>query len=127
MKGITPIIATIILLLITIGIASAAYTYIAGYWSGTASGVLELVDQFCNSEGNATIILRNVGTKNISISSISVVSIDGHVIIKDWSSETIQPQSTVTFTDDNTTCTMCSYRFIPPTGPAVQVTIRCEK
>ena len=137
MKGITPIIATIILLLITIGLASAAYTYIAGYWSGAASSVLELVDQYCNGSKDVGIALRNVGTSTIYVYDITVISVDGHKITHSWANNagpgatTIEPQSTVIFTDDIDSAApcsngICSYRFISRSGPAVQVTVPCK-
>lgn len=69
MKGISPIIATIIILLVTIAIAGAAYSYISVIWSGTTEGI-QRVDSSCLN-GNATITFKNIGTK--AIDSVTVM------------------------------------------------------
>ena len=65
-KGITPIVATVVLLLIAIAIAGAAYTYITGYWGGLTQRTLEVTSAQCTSTG-AVLNLRNSGTGNITI------------------------------------------------------------
>ena len=65
-KGITPIIATVVLLLIAIAIAGAAYTYITGYWGGLTQKALESTSASCTSTG-VVINVRNSGTGNITL------------------------------------------------------------
>ncbi|HLD78210.1 MAG TPA: archaellin/type IV pilin N-terminal domain-containing protein [archaeon] len=65
-KGITPIIATVVLLLIAVAIAGAAYTYITGYWGGLTQKTLESPSASCSTSG-VTLNLRNSGTGNITI------------------------------------------------------------
>ncbi|MBI4182033.1 MAG: hypothetical protein HY520_03645 [Candidatus Aenigmarchaeota archaeon] len=74
-KGITPIIATIIVLLIAIALAGAAYTWITGYWTGLTAGLIEVQSITCDLQafdsatqtaaadgGSVTIRFRNIGT-----------------------------------------------------------------
>ncbi len=70
MRGISPIIAIIIILLITIAIAGAAYAYISIIWGRTTEG-LQLVDSSC-SAGTATFRVRNIGTKTIQASAVTI-------------------------------------------------------
>ncbi len=65
-KGITPIIATVVLLLIAVAIAGAAYTYITGYWGGLTQKTLESPSATCTAAG-AVLNLRNSGSGNITI------------------------------------------------------------
>ena len=77
MKGITPIISIIILLLITIGLASAAWTYMSGYMSGLMSRVLDVSSSpSCIGGTQVTFIARNAGTNNIGAQSIQCMNMD---------------------------------------------------
>lgn len=60
-KGISPIIAVIILLLIVVAIAGSAYTYIVGYYSGLTANAIELTSVTC-SNGVVSMIVHNMGT-----------------------------------------------------------------
>lgn len=66
-KGITPIIAIIILLLIVVAIAGSAYTYIMGYYSGLTAKTVELTSVTCTA-GTVTMIVHNIGTDVIQSS-----------------------------------------------------------
>lgn len=66
-KGITPIIAIIVLLLIVVALAGLAYTYIFGIITGQIEGsfLVQPGGLYCEntSQGNKiTIIIRNTGT-----------------------------------------------------------------
>ena len=69
MKGISPIIGIIIILLITIAIAGAAYSYISTIWGRTTEGV-QMISSDCarinSTDSNATFLIRNIGTKAIT-------------------------------------------------------------
>jgi flagellin-like protein len=65
-KGITPVIAIIILLLIAVAIAGAAYTYILGYWGGLTSGAIEITDLACET-GGVRMFVHNIGTDPLNI------------------------------------------------------------
>jgi hypothetical protein len=70
MKGIAAIIATILMLMITIGLTGTAYLYISGFFGSRTSVVLSF-DQASNCNANAfTVYVRNDGTgvaNNINI------------------------------------------------------------
>jgi len=76
MKGITPIISIIILLLITIGLASAAWTYMSGYMSNLISRTLDVTPANCIGGTQVTFIVRNAGTNNIGSNSIQAMNMD---------------------------------------------------
>jgi flagellin-like protein len=67
MKAITPVIAIIILLLITVAVGGAAYTFLLGFYSPQTTHVLSLVDASC-SRGVAKMTFINGGTSSINIS-----------------------------------------------------------
>jgi flagellin-like protein len=76
MKGITPIISVIILLLITIGLASAAWTYMSGYMNSLTSRVLEISPASCIGGTQVTFLVRNAGTNNIGGDSIKAMNLN---------------------------------------------------
>src|SRR3989338_8469432 len=86
-KGITPIIATVVLLLVVIAIAGAAYTYITGFWGSLTSRVVQLQSVTCTSAG-VIINLRNVGNANVTITDGSDVSYAKSVIAGNASAST---------------------------------------
>ncbi len=73
MKGITPIIAIIVLLLITVALAGVAYSYLNSYMTGLTSKSIEVRDAFCVGSGTATVIIANVGTTAIATSEITIL------------------------------------------------------
>jgi len=60
MKAISTIIATILLVVITIGLVSTAYLFVGGVLKGTTTEVFEII-----SISNDRVIIRNRGTKTI--------------------------------------------------------------
>ena len=81
MKGITPIISIIILLLITVGLAAAAWTYMGNYFSSIVSKTIEIPTQKCVSGTIAMVIIHNMGTENINIATdIVVLKSDGNPV-----------------------------------------------
>ncbi|MBI2005166.1 MAG: hypothetical protein HYS80_00180 [Candidatus Aenigmarchaeota archaeon] len=78
MKGISTVIATILMLMITIALAGTAYLYISGAFTQQTQG-LELVDAYCNNRVNAVISVRNVGTTDISYDVDNCLAASGAV------------------------------------------------
>ncbi len=76
MKGISTIIASIILVVITIGLISVAYLYMSGLLTGTTGKNIQLNDAYCDlaSYNNYTIttMIKNIGTVNITTLSFYV-------------------------------------------------------
>ena len=71
-KGISTIIATIMLVVITIGLVSTAYLYFAGIVS--VGPVLSIASAYCNGTGTNRMIpvtLRNEGTSDLSVTAIT--------------------------------------------------------
>ena len=79
MKGITPIISIIILLLITIALAATAYSYLSGYLFGQMSSSFSIPNGgiFC-SDGRMTVMIRNDAVEgNLTNDDMTVTQIDG--------------------------------------------------
>ena len=90
MKAITPVIATIVLLLITVAIAGSAWNYISGYWSGTVDKQIEVTDAFCVGTNQAKVLVRNIGTGAVSTGDITVLNKTSGTDISDdvkWASD----------------------------------------
>ena len=73
MKGITPVIAIIILLLITVALAGATWNYLFMYWESIVGKQIEITDAFCIQGSQAVVLLRNTGTKEFSPATEIVV------------------------------------------------------
>jgi len=76
-KGITPVISIIILLLIAIALAGAAWMFMSGLVGGFMRGSVSIVMAECLPDPHApstvgTIILRNQGNADISLGSINL-------------------------------------------------------
>jgi flagellin-like protein len=142
-KGITPIIAIIILLLITIGLAATAWTYLSGFLV-TYTKSLTLVDSYCAGGVNATVIMRNSGTEAISVGSctsftggtsqtcgaLTITRTDGNPFSNAGLDKTgtLGTQQMLTFTDVCTTAgtpRVCTYRFSTGVTGATQVPVTC--
>ena len=71
MKGVSAIIATILLLMITIGLAGTAYVYISGMMTGKISKAISVIDAKCtlNATGSRygiiSLVVSNDGTDPI--------------------------------------------------------------
>lgn len=81
MKGITPVIATIMLLLITISLVGFAYTWFSTIWQGVATSTQNATETQIRTMGqkvvidnaaSGNIVVRNAGTYNIPWSSMTV-------------------------------------------------------
>lgn len=66
MKGISAIIATILLLLITIALAGTAYMYVSGMLTGKIQKTISVLSPQCSSNGNISLIISNDGTADIT-------------------------------------------------------------
>lgn len=147
MKGISTVIATILMLMITIGLAGTAYLYISGAFTQQTQG-LEVVDEFCQGGTTATITLKNSGTN--AVNYINGACGDGGVAIATCGGinvrrtaptadfpvgqptgnvASIDPGTLATLTD--TSCTSagitrtCVYRLTPSSGRSVTATVSC--
>jgi flagellin-like protein len=97
-KGITPIIAIIILLLITISLAAAAWTFLTGYFTGLTGNVIDISTQTCIGGDTAMGIVKNIGSAGIIIGDITVIDkADGNSATPVWTS--VDGATTLTPTD----------------------------
>ena len=74
-KGISAIIATLLILVITLGLAGLAYTYISRIFTARTR-TLFLVDAFCYGT-DATIVIRNEGTTDLAGGSVKLIHASG--------------------------------------------------
>ncbi len=74
MKGVSTVIATILMLMITIALAGMAYVYISGVLTGTTGKTIKLLDVTCDlTAGNEKIIFT---VKNLDPKASITVSTD---------------------------------------------------
>jgi flagellin-like protein len=73
MKGVSAVIATILMLMITIALATLAYTYISGTFTGATGIVIELDAQATTCSGTTiTVYVRNSGTIATDTSKVTL-------------------------------------------------------
>ena len=70
-KGISTIIATILLLIITIGLVGTAYVFISGMLVSRISKTIDVLDASCNGT-HITLIISNLGTERIESDEIKI-------------------------------------------------------
>jgi FlaG/FlaF family flagellin (archaellin) len=74
MKGISTIIATIIMVVITIGLISVAYLYMSGLITSRTTQNIQLADAFCRaSDKHIIALIKNIGTVSIPDANLNVV------------------------------------------------------
>ena len=143
MKGVTPIIATIILLLITIALASAAYTYMQGFFTQMTACTIDVVDSYpitTSGEPCAHIIIRNAGQSDINLCAgqncDDQIDCGGITIVKTTGGRLtnagfgvvtrLAPGGIATFIDEGCISGTCSYRFVCKAGAkAVTASVYC--
>ena len=115
MKGITPIISIIILLLITIGLAYAAWTYMATIMSSLTDKNIELPTQKCVNGEDVLAIVHSIGTKKITILN-DIIIMNGSLVVSD-------PNAVWCAVDG--TCTEATELLDMEPGSYAKVTIPC--
>ncbi|MCD6371604.1 MAG: hypothetical protein J7L39_02690 [Candidatus Aenigmarchaeota archaeon] len=79
MKGISAIIATLLILLITIGLAGLAYSYISGVFTARTAVVLSIdKSSFCNTT-HVIAFVRNDGTSQSSTVTVRIYGPSGNL------------------------------------------------
>jgi flagellin-like protein len=151
-KGITPIIAIIVLLLITIALAGAAWTFMNTYTESLTSKNVQMLDAYCESGTNATVVLKSFGTDSLNLGTngvndcdnadditgtshtcgdLTVSRTDGRDMAAELSADgTLAPGGTFTFVDGGctipNTARSCSYRFLVGSIAPVPTTVTCS-
>jgi len=136
-KGITPIIAIIVLLLITVALAGAAWTYLNTYMSGLTGQSVELRDYFCVNDDRAVILIANTGTLDIDTSDISIINMSsGQPVSGTWTAadgtalvdNTIEAGKLGKWTSPLGACTSsdsCIFRIVGGTARAQIARVLC--
>ncbi len=130
MKGITPIISTIVLVLVMVALAGAAWSYIGGFTSAYTSKVIDLPIGSSYFDGkNVKIMLRNIGTSAINTGSCmtsgNTVTCGDITITREGSNNdadirpsaaSISPKGSVTITDYACESGNVRYRISSPSS-----------
>ena len=138
-KGVTPIIAIIILLLITVALAGAAWTYLQAYMSALIGKSIEVTDAFCINGDTAVVLLRNSGTQSFAPNDeITVINATTGTVIGlneglKWSypdgqdfSGSLDPNQIVRLQANCAPGRLCSYRVISKTaGRSLRAMVQC--
>ncbi|MGC9200696.1 MAG: hypothetical protein ACP5F8_01900, partial [Candidatus Aenigmatarchaeota archaeon] len=78
MKGISDVIAMLLMLVITIGLVGLAYSYISGVFTARTAVVLSIVPEASScTSSNINIVVRNDGTTSASNVAVSIKAPDG--------------------------------------------------
>ncbi len=85
MKGITPIISIIILLLVTVGLAAAAWTYMSNYLTTLTAKTVEIPTQKCVNGEDVMAIVHNMGTSKITMANdVTILDDTGGSVTGTW-------------------------------------------
>ncbi len=151
MKGVSTVVATLLMLMITIALAGTAYLYISGAFQQQIQSGIDIVDSFCTDGTTANITFRNIGTaalnldttlgppancipdtgNSVTCGGVSVTRTSGGATANiDPSPSTVEPGTIGTIGD--TGCTTagtprsCVYRITPPGGRTIIGTVPCS-
>jgi flagellin-like protein len=127
MKGISTVIATLLMLLITIALSGLAYMYISGVFTTETQGIT-VVDIYCAS-GLVSMKLTNMGTNNITANGITCAQTSPAVdaTCSDIDTGVIEPGQIGIINDTcgGTGTRTCIYRLTPPVGRTIQTMVQC--
>ncbi|MCS7105810.1 MAG: hypothetical protein NZ942_00625, partial [Candidatus Aenigmarchaeota archaeon] len=117
MKGISTVLATILLLMITLALVGMAAGFIFGWWGRATQGIEYVGGANCvdidNTNDNVTIPIRNIGTVNQTVKVIQTAP-SGDKPLQE--TIVIEPGQTYIFIDNCTQATVpryCVYEFRP--------------
>jgi FlaG/FlaF family flagellin (archaellin) len=90
-KGIDTIIAVLLMIVITVAAAVITYIWIMGYIGGTMGGVktattqsqisLDMINETTTSSGKFTVIVRNTGSINATVSNIYIGTSSSNLVL----------------------------------------------
>jgi len=103
MKGISDVIAMLLMLLVTIALAGMAAIYIFGIFGGTTSKTISIIDRGCVAGSSYYVTVKNLDTtNNITADTDLIVRVDNiQVTTITWSPTTISALGTSTGTITN--------------------------
>ncbi len=79
-KGITPIIAILVMLLITIAITGSAWIYITTYYQSMTGKAVEISSIDCTA-GGVKIYMRSIGTDTLDTSSANDMDVSERLLV----------------------------------------------
>ena len=87
-KGISPVVATVLLIIISVGLAALLYAWATGWFGTTTQGTSQapkasiMIDtvSYDSTTGQVTVYVRNIGTVTINISAVYIKDINGKVV-----------------------------------------------
>jgi len=94
MKGISTIIATILLLIITISLVGTAYMFISGMLTSKISKPISVLGTSCNASNHITLVISNDGTEPILENDIRILN--GSIPITNFDISIVPKDSNVT-------------------------------
>lgn len=134
MKGISTVIATLLMLVITVALAITAYSYIQGLFTTTTSKAIDIADSGCIADSSLFVTVRNLDQfNNISTSEI-IVRVDDLPVAPVWNPADVganRGTSSATIDcggADEPTCAIGSVhriRVAGPSGRAIQEAVSC--
>jgi flagellin-like protein len=80
MKGISTVIAVVLMLMITIALITVASGFIFGLWGRYAGVVLAIHDVTCAPDGPITVTIRNDGTDTSGAVTVTITQPDGSTL-----------------------------------------------
>jgi len=120
-KGISTIIAVILLLVITISLAGTAYIFIIGMLRGQMSKPISILGASCNTTNGITLVISNDGTDLITENDLTIFN--GSVQLTDFDSISIPPKDS-NFTSFGGGSGSNHIRVISPSN-SVEITVWC--
>lgn len=96
MKGISTVLATLLMLIITIALAGVAYAYISGIFQTKATKLINVVDSSCSANTGFFITVKNLDSFNEIDTSEIIVRVNDTTVTSDnisWDPETISANS----------------------------------
>jgi len=126
-KGVSTIIATILMLLITLALAGFIYTFLMGTVKVQTQGI-EVLDIYC-SNNIVYIAIKNIGTDSVSNITCLQTTPTGDTCSFTGLASPIAPGTSTGYLQLDT-CTgsgsrYCQYRLVPNIGKPVPVTVGC--
>ena len=121
-KGITEIIAIIMMVAITLALVGIAYTFITGAVKPKA---VDVKDTFC-IDGKVHFSITNLSPDTIIVEKITKYTATGEVTVPNSENIVIEPQHTNSSVTDNCGIgTACTYMINVKGGPRLKLTVPC--
>ncbi|MCD6403376.1 MAG: type IV pilin [Candidatus Aenigmarchaeota archaeon] len=122
-KGVSAVIATILLLVITIAMAGLAYVYISGIFT-RATATITLVDSYC-ANGEIHVFIENQGQTKINQTTVKIITVDASCTNPLTLSQDLEPGKVVELVASGCDSgRQHTFRIITPAG-GVPVSVYC--